>query len=491
MRELQLAFISNRTTGRLLRILSVIEREREFTLSKMAEKLEVTQRTVANDVKQIKEYFGESIVLVSGNSGFAFQEKNAFLYKERKQKLLKNECLFKVVNNIFHGKLKRIDQLAHDYHFSESTFRRILAQCTPILKSYGLKWQLNPINIVGDETNLRKFFTDFYYEGVDTEYTLVPDKALHELVLDKLNGKLGKYEIGSGTTPAAFYYTFYIAIKRACLGYAISIPTDLEKIAYKGNNFSMLYSLKEGIKRIYGVELSKVEFAWVYLVTLCKRTLDREDQEQKFLQLFNQGNKVMHLTDEYLGLLDVPIKNKKTLRTFLCSFFLSRKLNHLISPVLNKEMNDVKESIIQNDPSNYKRNLLFLQKKKKILSLSEEYIEDISVGLTMYGSLLLDRYSASKTIYFLIEGDHFICQYIQTRAIQQFGCKHSVTFIPLQYLNKETLKSAHIDLIVTNYDRYLLDYIIDFDYLLLKSIPDEQDWQHLERIINPYRSKLF
>lgn len=491
MRELQLAFISNRTTGRLLRILSVIERDRVFKLGKMAEKLEVTQRTVASDIKQIKEYFGESIMLVSGNSGFTFQEKNPFLYKERKRNLLESECLFKVVNNIFHGKSKRVDELAHDYHFSESTFRRILAQCTPILKSYGLKWQLNPINIEGNEANLRKFFKDFYYEGADTEYTLVPDKALHELVLDKLHGKLGKYEIGSGTTPVAFYYTFYIAIKRADLGYAISIPTDLAKIAYNGNSFSMLYSLKEGIKQIYGVELSKIEFAWVYLVTLCKRTLDREDQEQKFLQLFNQGEKVMHLTDEYLKLLDIPTKNKKKLRIFLCSFFLSRKLNHLISPVLNKEMNDVKESIIQNDPSNYKRNLLFLHKKKKSLSLSAEYIEDISVGLTIYGSLLLDRYSFSKKIYFLLEGDHFICQYIQTRAIQQFGCKHSITFIPLQYLNKKSLKSAHVDLIVTNYDRYLLDYIIDSDYLLFKSIPDEQDWQHLERIINPYRRKLF
>lgn len=82
MRELHLAFISNRTTGRLLRVLSVIERDRGFTLSKMAEKLEVTQRTVASDIKQIKEYFGESIMLVSGNSGFTFQEKNPFLYKE-------------------------------------------------------------------------------------------------------------------------------------------------------------------------------------------------------------------------------------------------------------------------------------------------------------------------------------------------------------------------------------------------------------------------
>lgn len=491
MRDLQLAFVSNRTTGRWLRILSIIERDRRFKIGRMAEKLEVTHRTIAKDIKQIKEYFGESIILNSGNSGFTFEEKNPYLYKRRKQDLLADECLFKVITNVFYGKLKRIDELAHDYHFSESTFRRILTQCTPILESYGLKWQSNPINIEGNETNLRKFFKDFYYEGVDTVHTLTPDKALHELILDQLKGKIGHYEIGSGTTTAAFYYTFYIAIKRASLGYAIYIPKDLAKLAYEGSSFSMLYSLKNGIRRVYDVELSMEEFAWIYLVTLCKRTLNREDQERKFLQQFNQGYKTTQLTDEYLQLLDVPSEKKNILSTFLCSFFLSRKINHLISPVLNKEMNDVKETVIQNDCSSYERNLLFLKKRGKLLSFSSEYLEDISVSLTIYGNLLLDRYAPSKTIYFLLEGDHFICQYIQTRVVQQFGHTHCITFIPLQSLTTEALQAANIDLLVTNYDRYLLDYIVDTDYLLLKPIPDEQDWQHLERKINPHRRKFF
>jgi len=40
---------------------------------------------------------------------------------------------------------------------------------------------------------------------------------------------------------------------------------------------------------------------------------------------------------------------------------------------------------------------------------------------------------------------------------------------------------------VTNYNRYLLDYIIESDFLLLKAVPDDHDWQRLERKINPYR----
>lgn len=107
--------------------------------------------------------------------------------------------------------------------------------------------------------------------------------------------------------------------------------------------------------------------------------------------------------------------------------------------------------------------------------LSTPYLEDICVSLTIYSDLIFDLYSPPKRIYFLLEGDHFIWQQIQTRAIQQFGNKHTLTFLPLQHLTQERLNAKHIDLLVTNYNRYLLDFIIETDYLLLKAVPDDQD----------------
>lgn len=83
LRDLQLAFISNRTTKRLFRVLSVMERDRVFTIGEVAEKMQVTQRTIANDLKYMKDYFGDCITLVSGNSGFLFEEKKPSIYKEK------------------------------------------------------------------------------------------------------------------------------------------------------------------------------------------------------------------------------------------------------------------------------------------------------------------------------------------------------------------------------------------------------------------------
>lgn len=487
MRDIQLSFIIGRSTKRLFRILSVIERDRIFTIGELAEIMQVTQRTIASDLKYMKEYFGNCISLTSGNSGFLFEEKNPSVYQVKKQDLLKNECLFEIIGQIFQGELMDVEELAHHYHFSESTFRRILIQSSEILDSYNLQWSSNPLTIDGSEANLRKFFKDFYFEGVDTAYTLVPDSSLHELVLDQLMGKLVKYDIGSGTTPAAFYYTFYISIKRASLGFPIIVSNELTEQAYKSENFALLYSLKDGIKDLYGVELPKEEFAWIYIVTICKRTLDQEELEKRFYQNFYQGPEIDELTDDYLQIFDFSYESYSKVRIFLRSFFLSRKINHILAPALNKESQDIKDSLIRSDNENYQQNLSFLKRYQKVDFLSDRYLEDLCVSLTIYSDLIFDFYSVKKRIFFLLEGDHFICQKIRSHAIQQFGQKHSLTFMPLQLLTQETLSSEHIDLIVTNYSRYLLDYIIKIDYLLLKPVPNEQDWRNLERKIDPYR----
>lgn len=493
MREIQLAFISNRTTKRLFRILSVIERERQITLNSLAEKIQVTQRTVANDLKYIKEYFGSSITLSSGNSGYIFKEKVASVYHEKKQILLKNECLFEIIGDIFHGRFNKIDDLAHKYHFSASTFRRLLIQCSTILDSYELQWGTNLLTIEGSEANLRKFFKDFYYEGIETAYTIVPEPELHELIFNQLSSKLKRHEIGSGVTPTAFYYTVYIAVKRAGLGFEITVPEELAQWAYEGKSFPLLYSLKEGIRKIYGVTLSKEEFAWIYLVTICKRTFGCEAQEKKFCEQFHEGADIVQVTDDFLKEQGITTDLVHKAAPFFRSFFLSRQINNWLAPVLNKEADDFKKAIRRTRREVYRYNLQFLTQNNQRLFSSHTlvpYLEDICVSLTLYCELILDVCSPKKTIYFLLEGDHFICQQIRLRATQQFGDKHVLTFISLQYLTKEVLKNASIDLVVTNYKRNLLDYITETEYVLIKAVPDEQDWDHLERKINPYRKKL-
>lgn len=229
MRELQLKFIGDPSLIRLFQLLNYIERERTFTVGSLTALTNVTQRTIIKDLNYLKDYFQDSAEFSSGRRGYQFKETNPEIYKEQKKQLLSNEVLFEIVGNIFYGELETIEELAFLYNYSESTLRRLLVQIKPVLAEYDLELVLNPVNFTGDEGNLRKFFKDFYYEGEQIPHTLTPPKELHELVLTTLSGKMGNYEISTGTTPASFYYTLYIAIERYRQGNKINLQKTFGK----------------------------------------------------------------------------------------------------------------------------------------------------------------------------------------------------------------------------------------------------------------------
>lgn len=486
MRELQLNFISNQTTIRWFNILNFIERNRQFTIGELAEVNYVSHRTIANDVKYLKEHFEESAIFHSGSNGFVFEETNLSLYQEQKKKLLENEILFKLIENIFYGKLDRIDELADYYNYSESTFRRLLSKCAPLLESYGLKWVSNPLNIEGDEACIRKFFKDFFYEGIETPYSVIPDQQLIDLVINNVADKLSidVYDTASGTTPTAFYYTFFIAIKRVEQGFTTSIPLQLLERVYDEKDFLLLHSLAKDIQNIFGVRLPEEEFAWIYLVTICNRTFNYERFEMNFYNQYNIWPEIESITEEYVKRLKINAKTSSTITTFLKSFFLSIKIKDSINPVLNKEMLDLLNGLVSSQTKNFQRNLYFLEQCNSQFLLSNKYFQDICTSLTLYSDMLIDYYAPSKSVYFLLEGNHLVYQFIRIKAIQLFGNKHSLIFVPIQTFSREKLSESSIDLIVTNYSRNISNLLSNNDYILVKEIPDERDWENIKSKIN-------
>lgn len=183
MRELQINFILNKTTVRWFQLLNDFERERTCSLTAFAAKLHVTQRTISSDIKGIKEHFGDSIQLTQVAYGYYFTEKAPMDYLEKKRQLVSEEGLYQLMEGIFHGELHPIEEWAYRLHVSESTLRRYLQGVAPILKNYGLTIGYSPVNMKGNETNIRKFFQDFYYEADVTPHTLLPPKELVDMVM--------------------------------------------------------------------------------------------------------------------------------------------------------------------------------------------------------------------------------------------------------------------------------------------------------------------
>ncbi|NBA63741.1 helix-turn-helix domain-containing protein [Enterococcus mundtii] len=486
MRELQMVFITNPEIKRWMQILNVIEREQRFTVVELAERLAISQRTLIKDIQSIKKHLGESATLFSDYRGYHFEERVRVEYLEKKEQLLEQEILFEIVGNIFYGEMMTIAELAHQYNYAESTLRRFLSKIQSLLRSYGLTLIFNPVSFQGEEANIRKFFFDFYYSGEQTPFTIRPPEGLHHAILKELSGKLGKYELGTGTTISAFYYHLYIMIVRVQQNQLVSLPSWLKKRNYQENDFQLLYSLQGVIKKEYGIYLTKEEFSWLHFRIITKRTIDRMDQEHFFTQRFNRWSSVIepvvtdYLADPFFDRWDTNV-----LRTFMTSFFVSRLINESISPVLNKELVEVITTIKKNSAHRYLEHFRFFQKHAQLLNFSSDYFEDIVISFMVYMDLVFHQYQPVKHVLFLLEGDYLIVQAIRQQAQQQLGERHKLLFMPLQELTQERLDTEQVDLIVTNYRPYVFEYKLKADYVLMNIIPDVNDWARVKHRLNP------
>ncbi|MBO1097900.1 PRD domain-containing protein [Enterococcus casseliflavus] len=486
MQELQLTFITSPMIHRWMRILTKMEQAGTFTLVDLSEQMAISHRTLIKDIQSIRDHFGDSISLNSSNIGFQFEECDRVRYKEQKEQLLANEPLFEIMSAIFYGETVDLDELAHRYSYGESTLRRFFARVRPTLKEYGLKLHATPVALTGDEGSIRKFFFDFYYIAEPTPHTIRPPEGLHQSVVQSLAERLGKYEVGTGLSISAFYSLLYLVVVRVQQEELISVPKWIQEQVYKEKDFELLELLVPIIEKDYGVTLPKEELAWLHLIIVSKRTINRLDQETLFLKRFNPWLNIAKVSTSYFSDPVFDRWDRKVLETFLTSFLVSRKLNDVTCPTWNKQQKETIITIQKEHPIAYNKNLAFLHRYQTELAFSSMTLEESAVSFTIFSDLLLRYYQPVKKVLFLLEGDYIRVQTIRLQALRVLGSQHELIFVSLHELSEAWLKSKETDLIVTNYRPYLFDYSLKTDYILLHTNPTGADWQRVVHALNPF-----
>lgn len=479
MRNLQLQFINDRATARRFQLLDILEHEQFVTTQYLAKKLGASQRTIMSDIQELKIHFGESVDFKADSSGYRFIEKDNLNYVQNKQELLSNEPLYEIIGNIFYGEFDTLEETADYLNYSPGSLRRILQTAQPVLRHYGLSFQMNPIKLNGDESGIRRFFFDFYYEGSQTSHSLHPPKNFHQSFIEKLSAEAEHIELDTGVGIASFYFMIYIAFERYRQGFKIHLPDYLEENIIKEPDFARLTSFIAVLGEEYGFSLSQVEVAYIHYRLLTQRAVRPIKSEIIFYNRFCQWPEIEFVAKQYVA--DFPYEgwDKKKLVTHFKSFFLSLKIKETLSPVLNKVMEDIIQTIQHNQITQYQSNLKFINKNAVNLKLSSKYIPDIAANLTIFADLLAQFYAPKKNIYFLIEGDESTRLSIRLKATNVLGAHHNLTFLTIWFLSQEKLDNEHIDLIVTNYSPYISEYITTNNYVLISPIPEAKDWQNI------------
>ncbi|MBO1121376.1 HTH domain-containing protein [Enterococcus casseliflavus] len=482
MRELQIAFITSPMIRRWMRILTIIEQEETFTTITLADKLAISQRTLVKDIHLIKEHFGDSVAIYSNNTGFRFAEIDRLMYQEKKEELLDQDALYEILERIFYGDFADLDELAHQYNYAETTLRRFLKKTQPTLEEYDLSLSFKPVKFIGEESNIRKFFFDFYYGGEKTPQTVRPPDDLHAIIRKELSVELKTYKIGTGISIAAFYSLLYLTMVRVKQEQLIKVPEWTKRLVYQDEDYQLFESLIPIIDREYGILLPKDELVWLYLMIVSKRTTSCLEYEQCFLLRFDQWPQTTAIVTDYFSNELFSQWDRPLLITFTRSYFIAWQLSNALWPIWNKQQIEVRHIAMQQ--SSYEKNVAFLKKHQEELRLSATALEELAVGFTLFIELLIHSHQPRQNILFLLEGDSMVVQSIRLQAQRLLGESYQLNFLSLPELTEERLKSNKTDLIVTNYRPYIFDYELEKDYLLINTIPNQKDWDQLMQRLN-------
>lgn len=479
MRDLQMKLINDPAIVRWFQLLNIFEKKQVVTTFYLANKIGASQRTIISDLNNLKKYFGESARFIASNNGYEFQEIDMHQYNKKKQELLINEPFYEILGNIFYGDLDTITDTAHYLNYSVGSLRRILASFQPVLRNYGLTLNMNPINIHGNETCIRKFFLDFYYDGFQTSYTMHPPKEFQEILLGLLNESEKEIELDTGSSFACFCYTVYIVVERNRQGYSIDLCPELAEKIYKEKDFERLEKCLIALGKLYDFQLPKQEVAWIHYTLLTKRPLSDRKNETLFYERFCLWPEINHLAKKYIKHHGYKDWNKNILNTFFKSIFLAIKINEVICPILNRTMTDTIITIKELHHKEFKQNVMFLKKNINNEFYSPRFFNDIAATLTAYCQILAVYHTPRKKIVFLIEGDYLTTQNIKAQATKYIGNSHDIKFLLNCSFSTSTFNDSQCDLIITNYEPHATDYLSSKNHILTHPRIHAHDWQKI------------
>ncbi|GEB28756.1 transcriptional regulator [Enterococcus casseliflavus] len=163
MKPLFYHLLTTQKIKRWITLLDYVE-EKPFTGNELARRLDCTRRTVISDIKEIKELFKSTIILLGDENGYFLELQNPRKYYQKKQDLLKNEPLFLMADTLFENHERTNQELARLLQLPITTFNRVKRHFSSVLqRNYGLNLTKTSNRVVGLETRVRQFFFDFYF----------------------------------------------------------------------------------------------------------------------------------------------------------------------------------------------------------------------------------------------------------------------------------------------------------------------------------------
>ena len=155
----------SKKSHRQLELLELLfENKRWFHISELAELLHCTERSVKDDLSQVRSSFPD-LIFHSSTNGIRIINTDDSDIEMVYHHFFKHSTHFSILEFVFFNEGCDTDSICKEFYISSSSLYRIISHINKIIKKqYRFEISLNPVRIIGNEIDIRYFFAQYFSE---------------------------------------------------------------------------------------------------------------------------------------------------------------------------------------------------------------------------------------------------------------------------------------------------------------------------------------
>lgn len=299
------------TENRSIKILQLIERRHSISIDTIAEKFEVSSKTVKNDIKELNSILKGSAFIDNKQGIYKIYVINKTKFEEIKNSIYNQKeflnspqrrvafILYKLMNS---EEPYLIDDLASEMNAGRTTVTSDLKKMREILADYKLSIvgkTNNGITLKGSELNIRFLILENFYEMIYEEYEL--DEDIVELVKDVT----GKYQFDTATFNS-FMHSLTISLDRLLNDHTINTLSEKYGELLRSWEFTIVNTIADEIERRLGISIPIKERLFLALPIIGMNTPTNIEEISEHVEITEEVSslvtKILELIKDEMGL---------------------------------------------------------------------------------------------------------------------------------------------------------------------------------------------
>lgn len=291
------------TDNRSSKILKILDKEKKVSGEYLAQKLEVGEKTIRNDINEINRRLGNTGLIDCKHGYYKLYVTNTSGYMTKKNQIAKENAYFEspqmrmafIVDTLMNSDTPYLmDELAYAMNIGRTTLVGDIKKLKEILDFYDLKIQGKPntgLTLEGDELNLRFFVFENIY------HILYSENSIEEELIQIIKEETRNYQMDS---IAVTYFQQFLSIALDRISENRVIDTFHEKYHEIRNDFSyrLVEKIGDRIEKKLNIKISMEERLFLTIPFVSMRTPTLVQGIEPYIEI---SEEILKLVDEIMN----------------------------------------------------------------------------------------------------------------------------------------------------------------------------------------------